>query len=608
MHEMATAALWIALLTGFAEVAILGVRKFALGQTIGLSQHVVWMAPLGYVLLFVPPTLVLAVLAARLRWLRLEHVTGLLAFLAALGLASMFPRLHRLAMLVVALGTGVHAARLVASHREGFRRMISRSLVPLGALASIAAVTMFGALWLRERNALAAVPDARPAAPNVILIILDTVRAASMSLYGYDRPTTPNLERLASRGVVFDRALSTSPWTLPAHGTMFTGRHPHELTANWETPLDGRYPTLAEVLAARGYLTAGFVANPFYGSYEHGLDRGFAHYEDYIVSVGQILNSTSLGSQVFAGRPGFSHNVFRRILNDFEFFGRKKADRLSEDFLDWLGDGRDAPYFAFLNYMDAHVPYTPPDDLAERFGVRPPPPLWHRITGNRSTLTEEQRRAGSYDRNRYDAAIAEIDRALGAMFDTLEQRGALENTLVIITSDHGEHLGENGLYSHANSLYMPNLHVPLMLWHPGEVPQGGMRIREIVSLRSLPATILDLLEIGDAPEIPGQSLSSSWQGGPALSDPVLASVRKGINMSEDIPIARGDLASIVAAEHQYIRNPGSEELYDLSGAMANDRNLSGGARTRELEPRLRAELMQLLPLSDSTSDAGEPRS
>jgi hypothetical protein len=85
-------------------------------------------------------------------------------------------------------------------------------------------------------------------------------------------------------------------------------------------------------------------------------------------------------------------------------------------------------------------------------------------------------------------------------------------------------------------------------------------------------------------------------------------VRKGINMSEDIPIARGDLASIVAAEHQYIRNPGSEELYDLSGAMANDRNLSGAARTRELQPRLRAELMQLLPLSDSTSDAGEPRS
>jgi hypothetical protein len=85
-------------------------------------------------------------------------------------------------------------------------------------------------------------------------------------------------------------------------------------------------------------------------------------------------------------------------------------------------------------------------------------------------------------------------------------------------------------------------------------------------------------------------------------------VRKGINMSEDIPIARGDLASIVAAEHQYIRNPGSEELYDLSGAMANDSNLSGAARTRELQPRLRAELMQLLPLSDSTSDAGEPRS
>jgi arylsulfatase A-like enzyme len=600
------AALWIALVTGFLEVLILGIRKFALGEVISLSQHVVWMAPLGYALLFLPPGALLAALAPRFRWIRLDRVVALFVFLSVIGIGTMFPRVHRLATLALALGVAVQAARMV-SHRGGaFRGLVRRSIVPLTAAVPLAAVVVVGTLWMRERRLLAALPAAPAAAPNVLLIILDTVRAANLGLYGYGRPTTPNLDRLARHGVVFDRALSTSPWTLPAHGTMFTGRYPHELSANWKTPLDDRFPTLAEVLGSRGYATAGFVANPFYGSYEHGLNRGFAHYEDYVVSLGQILNSTSLGALVFAGRPGFTDNVLRRALNNYEYFGRKKADGLTADFLAWLENDRDAPYFAFLNYMDAHVPYTPPRDLAAQFGVRPPPSLWHRITNDRSTLTEEERRAGAYDRNRYDASIAEIDRALGRLFETLDRRGALENTIVIITSDHGEHLGENGLYSHANSLYMPNLHVPLMIWYPERVPAGGMRIDALVSLRSLPATILDLVGAGDESRIPGESLAGLWSGGAAPRDPLLASVRKGINVREDLPIAKGDLHSVAASDHQYIRNPGGgEELYDLSAVMLNETNLAGASGVTGLQAELRAMLERLVgpPSDGDTSDA-----
>ncbi|HSJ66019.1 MAG TPA: sulfatase [Gemmatimonadaceae bacterium] len=601
-RDVLLAAVWIALVTGWLEVSILGVRKLVLGEVISLSQHFVWMAPLAYVMLYVPPALALAALATRMRRLRLPHLVAVFAFLSAVGVGSMFPRLHRLAIVVLAAGVAVQAARLVASREVGFVRMLRRSVVPLAAVIPIGAWLVFGTLWAKERRAVAAVGSAAAGAPNVLLIILDTVRAASMGLYGYDRPTTPNLERLARRGVVFDRALSTSPWTLPSHGTMFTGRYPHELTANYRTPLDDRFPTLAEVLVERGYVTAGFVANPFYASYEHGLDRGFVHYEDYPVTLGQTLNSASLTALLFAGRAGFSYNLFRRALDNFEYFGRKNADDISGDFLSWLDAGREAPYFAFLNYMDAHVPYTPPAELASEFGVRPSPPLWHRITRNRSTLTEEERRAGAYDRNRYDASIAAIDRSLGALFDTLERRGALENTLVIITSDHGEHLGENGIYSHANSLYMPNLHVPLLLWMPGRVPEGGLRIAEMVTLRSLPATILELVGASDERRIPGASLAPLWRGGQPPADPLLASVRQGINMTEDLPVARGDLHSLTERELQFIRNPDSEELYDLSTVMRNERDLAGTTGAEHRQAELRAALEALVgPRSETAA-------
>ena len=123
--------------------------------------------------------------------------------------------------------------------------------------------------------------------PNVLLIVLDTVRADHLSLYGYPRPTTPNLERLARRGIRFDQARAAAPWTLASHANMFTGRWPHELAVEWMRPLRGDVPTLAEYLGSLGYATAGFAGNTFYCSYDSGLDRGFTHYEDYVLDGAQ---------------------------------------------------------------------------------------------------------------------------------------------------------------------------------------------------------------------------------------------------------------------------------------------------------------------------------
>ena len=141
----------------------------------------------------------------------------------------------------------------------------------------------------------------------MLLVVLDTVRADRLSLYGYGRDTTPNLARLAERGVVFNEARSAAPWTLPSHASLFTGRWPHELNVSGDRPLDGTFPTLAEFLAKHGYATAGFVGNTYFCNSWYGLNRGFFHYEDYyeqniIISPGEALRCYGAGS--LADPPG----------------------------------------------------------------------------------------------------------------------------------------------------------------------------------------------------------------------------------------------------------------------------------------------------------------
>jgi hypothetical protein len=313
-----------------------------------LSQHFVWMAPVGSLLLFAIPTLGLALLNRK--WptrVPLHVAAGIFASMAALGLIFMYPRIHRAAMLILACGVGIQVVRMVASRPDGFRKVVHGTVAWMAALVVLMGVAVGGSLWWRERRAIASLPEAREGAPNVLLIILDTVRAMSLSLYGYERPTSPALDEFAQRGVVFDNAISAAPWTLPAHATMFTGQYPHLLSADWRDPLDRTYPTLAEVLSAHGYVTAGFVSNTYYASYEHGLARGFAHYDDYATGLGQVLNSSSLGFMVFAGRAGFSVNFLRTLLQNYEYLGRKKADRISHDFLTWLDDRPDRPFSPF---------------------------------------------------------------------------------------------------------------------------------------------------------------------------------------------------------------------------------------------------------------------
>src|SRR5262249_10737502 len=374
-------------------------------------------------------------------------------------------------------------------------RMARQTTMWIGAFIATLALGLYCWQVIGERRAIKNLPLAAPGAPNVLLITLDTVRAQSLSLYGYARRTSPHLEELASRGVRFERAFSTSSWTLPSHASIFTGRRPHELSVGWFTPLDRTHHTLAEILRSHGYVTAGFVANTEYCGYSTGLSRGFSHYEDNPPSLGQIAQSSILSNLIV------NHPLIRRAMNYQDLLGRKTASELNHDLLTWLSANNEHPFFVFINYYDAHEPFLPPPPFDTMFGksiARTDPNLSPKEHWSQSEVQQEQ--------DAYDSSIAYLDERIGALFEELQIRGLLENTLVIITADHGEEFAEHQIMGHGYNLYLTSLHVPLVILYPTHAPANKI-VHEPVSLLALPATIVDILKLEKETRLPGESLA-----------------------------------------------------------------------------------------------------
>jgi arylsulfatase A-like enzyme len=413
-------------------------------------------------------------------------------------------------------------------------------------------------------------------------LVLDTVRASSLSLYGYPRETSPELRRLSQRGVLFSRAYAHSSWTLPSHASLFTGCYPHEVGGTFQTPINPSRRTIAEVFSHAGYLTAGFVGNTTYCSFESGLDRGFEHYEDYSLSVGETIRTSVLANYV-AELPQVAR------WRHFQILGRKSAASISRRFLSWLEDHPGRPFFAFLNFIDAHAPYLPPAPFDQRFGaVETRPNPRHLFSWN---WTREQMMA---EQDAYDGAVAYLDSEVGALVSALEERNLLRQTLIVIVSDHGELFGEHGLMDHANSLYAPLLHVPLLVMWPGRIP-SGIVVTQPVGLRHLSATMVDLAGVG-SDGLRGDSLAPLWRSDNAAQqrteEPLLASLEKGIRVDARWRNARGGLHSLISGNLHYIRNEdGSEELFDLIHDPGEQYNR---ATDSDAMPDLRQTLQRLL--------------
>ena len=587
-------AVWFGLFTGLAEASLTGIKRFALGRFVRFGPDIAWMAPVANAIAFIAIGLIL--LGAARVWAPIgrRHVaTFVFACCGLLSILLMYYPLHTYARLLLALGVAWQIARLATRHPRGFNRLLASGLPGLIAVVLLLALlTTFGPR-VAYRRQVAALPAPTAPAPNVLLIVWDTVRAQNLSLHGYQRPTTPHLESWARSGVVFEQASSTSPWTLPAHASMLTGQWAQHLSANWEQAMNGEPRTLAEVLSGHGYVTAGFVANTYYCGHELGLSRGFLRYDDYVASPQELLIGSTLVRTIA------NHYIVRRVVGYHDNLPRRSATQISDQFLDWHDGVGDRPFFAFLNYFDAHETYLPPPPFDRAFGDGPPPGSPAVIQDVRRSLRRDwaQRPAEEIraEINMYDGAIAYLDAELDRVLTTLQARGTLDDTLVIVTSDHGEQFGEHGLFLHGNSLYQPLLHVPLILRFPRAAP-ADRRVRTRVTLRDIPATVIDLLGLDGRASLPGASLARHWSptgAGDLTADVAIAEVREAAwarLWAPSYPAARGDMASVTDDAYHYIRNgDGGEELYALTD-KAEERNLSSRPESAPILERYRAIL------------------
>jgi arylsulfatase A-like enzyme len=588
---------WLALIGSAVEVVVLYARKRD-QPLVQLSEDFIWMAPLALLVVTLACVVPFRLLGSVRHTPRARSLALFVPAAAVfLNLLLLVPRLGTVAAGLLAVGLAVQTTRFVSRQPARIGRLVRQSTPWLLAGFVAAGSLMWASLRAPSSTPPPAVAVAAPP-PNVVIITLDTVRAANLSLYGYGRRTTPHLDQFAARGVVFDQAFTTAPWTLPSHGSMFTGRWPHELSASYTTVLDGTHPTLAEYLGAHGYRTAGFAANLGYCSHETGLGRGFHHYEDYARSPGQIAASSTLVRTIA------DNFRLRRLIQNDQHLNRISAARINQRALDWLSARGSAPFFVFLNYFDAHEPYLPPPPYDRQFGPgrrhgRHSPLnhwLWNPTVAHGNMGDAERRE----EIDAYDGALAYLDGQVGELLDAFERRDLLKNTVVIITSDHGEEFGEHGVYDHGYSLYRAGLHVPFLVVAPGRVPVG-QRLAAPVSLRDLAATVADLAGLKAGSPFPGTSLAGLWapravlRAPDELPSPVLSEVSASPGQPDWFPSSKGPMSSLVVDGLRYIRNgDGREELYDLDRDPDERQDLAGLA---EHQPSLAAARARLRALT-----------
>lgn len=364
--------------------------------------------------------------------------------------------------------------------------------------------------------------------PNILLIILDTLRRDHLSSYGYTRETSPYLDEFSTQTTVFDLAIAPAQWTIPSHASMFTGLYPstHQLTQAGGK-LSGSYPTLAEILQVEGYHTVGFSNNPLVGVLDNDLTRGFGEFYNYSGASpnrpvdqkrSRIRRAFLTQFRRVAGRVSnlFAQHdeLFRLSLNPFFFpslsrFINYKGDteRSIDDFIDYWGShhagGTDKPVFGFLNLMGAHTPYRPPQEILRQIApdmindrhafrfisdFNSNPARW----ASPIDAPLEDWQAHAIDAF-YDAEIAHQDMQLGRLLNQLQQSGQLDNTLVIIAADHGEGHGDHQFFGHGFVVYQELVRVPLMIYHPDRFP--AKRVSTNVSTRRIFHTVLDAADI-----------------------------------------------------------------------------------------------------------------
>lgn len=581
---------------GLAEACWVTFEYWALHRVTDdwVRGEIFWMAPMAASVTLLGVTIL--VMSLR-RWIPLDgKFNGLLVFvLAGLCLYSLGRAfgsgIHPMALVALSAGLAAVIARGTAHHTASVlwwtRRGIAVATAGLGLWA----------LWLLQSDKFATQPTtsistrADAEQPNILLLVWDTVRARSLSLYGYDRTTTPHLDSLSQRSVVFDAAVATAPWTLPSHASLFTGRYHHELSVTRESPLDDTFVTLAEALRDRGYQTGAFIANTYWVSRGFGLHRGFQWYEDRPrISMDAVFEAWHI-SRVWRRRV-------MRLVGPPQTPLRITAEQINASLLHWIDTRVDGPFFAFLNLFDAHEPYRPPGTFGFKFSNKTPRYGWSYWRADDFSAPELQEL-----RDAYDSCIYYLDHQLGQLLQGFRDRGLLDNTIVVVTADHGETLGEHqsDLLGHDNNIYYDVLNVPLVFYYPQRFPDGG-RYSSRVSTVDVPVTIFDLVTAtGSDNPFPGRSLVPALLGnGAALvgtTSPILSQGNPADYHLplETWPMSKGPLYSLVDGTAHYIVNAqGDEQLFNLEADPWERDNQIGEAVGAVDAERLRTKMAQIM--------------
>lgn len=526
-------------------------------QNRAIWYETLWIAPLVDLILF---TLAGAVFALA-GWLLPRLPVRKVAWFAFIFLAVfdwvfivLFGKISLFAILILAAGIGFQVFSSITKRETSASSRLQQALPWLAGVTIALFVAVQGGGWLNERTKTSRLPSAASDAPNVIVIVVDTLRADHLSSYGYERDTSPFMDSFAAEGVRFENAIAPSSWTQPVHASMLTGRYTYEHQAE-NTPLDDTYPTIGEVMQASGYRTGAFSANTLFFTRRQGHGRGFLHFEDNYQSVPDAFFNSSL--------YGFLFDFYglRKVLNYEGVPTRVLAPDINRAVLNWVDRDNEKPFLVFMNYFDVHDPYTPPEPWRSKYASVPNPGgLINGFMERYSpSLTPEQIQT---EIDAYDGSIAYVDDQIKALFSELEGRGLLENTIVIITSDHGESFGEHGILQHSASLYLDEIHVPLIVWAPGQVP-AGKTVETPVTITALPSTILELVNAADDP-FPGPSLAALIDGEAPADWPDPISELAQMNGAAEVnPSTHGAMKSVVGDEMQYILHEKfGEELYN----------------------------------------------
>ncbi len=415
-------------------------------------------------------------------------------------------------------------------------------------------------VWLGVASLACAPSEPEPKRPNILVIVLDTFRVDRLG-----QGLTPNIDALSGQSTVFDRAVTTIATTLPAHASMFTGLAPNRHGVRWNgDQLSSANVTAAELLHDAGYETAAFVTNT------RLLTRGGFH-----------QGFSTLSDQPFSQSAPM----------------RRSGDEITEMAKNWICNERTQPFFAWVHYFGTHSPYRMTEIAAKRLngynGILAEGATARILIENREEIT------GSPEdlrvlRALYDGTVTEVDGQIGRLIEECRNTGALDNTIVILTSDHGQILGEHGDLLHGGHLWDLALRIPLIIRHPKANP--GLVVQQRVGIADIAPTLLDLAGLNIPTGLQGISLVPAIFGRPTEPRVYISEARKGANA--DSKDSRMELA-LYEGNVKVVRKLTGVQVYDLANDAGENKPVPA-----DWNPTLRGRVHKLMEAYDQI-ESGE---